>query len=108
MSELANQLKRCIWKLLDIYAEGKRDAELIRYISSLIDELDQRSEVVKVRMGKFGFCSCYVSEEVCLGCHKTIPSCVCEVLFVHPNEVVNEEYARRVKEEEIEEQKLDS
>jgi hypothetical protein len=108
MSELANQIKQTIWKLIEACKEGRKDGELIGRIMNMIDELDMRAELVRVRAGKYGFCSCRVSELICWGCQKAIRACQCVEMIVTPWEMINDVYARRVKGEEPEERGLDS
>ncbi len=49
---------------------------------------------VKIKLGRFGFCTCHLGGGLCTGCWRIKNACVCRELEVHPDETINDQFAK--------------
>ena len=75
MNELKERILRGFEAIIEAKSLGKETTEWERHLSQLLNELSARK--VKVRAGKFGFCTCSDSSGLCSGCWKIKHRCEC-------------------------------
>jgi len=79
-------------------AEGLDTSRWQEQLSKLQREILKKSNTkVKVKIGKFGFCTCLLSPALCYGCWKIKEHCKCVIISANPEEVINEQYTQYIK-----------
>ena len=101
MSELQDRIIRGLNAIMKAREKGMDTREWEGHLLRLIKNLEANKKV-KVKMGRFGFCTCPFNIDrfgrgLCFGCYKVTNSCVCEQLEVNPEDVINQQFAQFVE-----------
>ena len=96
MSELQERIIRGIKAIVKAKSKGLDTTDWETHLYKLIKELKVEKKTL-VKMGKFGFCTCLLTNGLCSGCWKTKNACTCKELEVNPEEVINRQYASLVR-----------
>lgn len=91
---LTERIRKGIRAIAQALAEGKNVTQWENYLMKLVKEAEDRK--VRVKAGRFGFCTCRVSDypySLCFGCHKILPHCDCVEMNVTPEEEITRKYA---------------
>jgi len=95
---LKERIKRGRLAIANARSQGKDTTEWERRIALLERQMVKESVgKVKVKMGLFGFCTCFISRGLCSGCWKIKQSCACKQLEVNPDEVINQQYTSFIR-----------
>jgi len=79
-------------------AEGLDTSKWYEHLFNLQLEMLKRGNTkVKVKIGNFGFCTCFLGPALCSGCWKIKEHCKCVIMQVNPEKVINEQYAEYIK-----------
>ena len=94
MNSIEDRIKAGIKAIAEARSQGKDTENWEQHLFELVHILVERTKLVRVRMGRFGFCDCLISTALCSGCWKVKNSCSCEILDVDPEKEINERYAQ--------------
>ncbi|HEX3037136.1 MAG TPA: hypothetical protein VHT73_18785 [Thermodesulfobacteriota bacterium] len=97
MRKFEERIKRGIEAIARAKAEGKDTSKWENHLLTLITNLSKKKETVRLKMGRFGFCTCLLDKALCCGCFRVKEACTCEELEVDPEEEITRQYARTLK-----------
>jgi len=92
-------LEERIEKGSEAIAQAKTRGEDVRewqeHLNKLISQRTSKNKskfLMRVKMGKFGFCTCLISSSLCTGCWKVRTGCNCIELDIDPKEELTAQY----------------
>jgi hypothetical protein len=96
--KLSDRIKTGVRACLKAQAEtGEVPENWLSHLFNLIDLLEQKSQMVTVKMGRFGFCTCLTSRSLCSGCMRIKKNCTCVIRRVNPAALIKEEHAKHMR-----------
>lgn len=90
MRDLRDRILRGIEAILKAKSLGRDTTDWENHLIELISEIP--ADMVKVRVGKFGFCTCSEDSGLCCGCWKIRQCCECIEREVEPEEEMLRQY----------------
>jgi len=91
MSELLTRIERNIKAIAKAESMGRDTSAWQEHVMDLINQI-YRSPL-RVKLGRFGFCTCELSHGLCTGCWRMIKKCECKEVFVNPEEEATRKHA---------------
>jgi len=100
MNDMLERYNKIIKAIAKAGSEGKDTGKWQELLLLLIEKAISNN-TIKVRYGRFGFCTCSIDDMgVCTGCVRIKEACSCKEHEVYPGEELTKKYAfnrRRVK-----------
>ena len=97
MGNLNQRINKGIQAIAEAKAKGKDTTQWEEHLMRLIYQLVEQKRKVKVKMSKFGFCTCLLEKALCCRCWHVIDACTCRELEVDPEEEITKQYAQSLK-----------
>jgi len=95
MSYIRERIEKTIRAIAKAEADGKDTSEWQKYVIGLVNRL--QNPRVRVKVGKFGFCTCSKGKGngLCCGCWKIKHRCECIEREVDPNIEITRQFQNR-------------
>lgn len=95
MSLAREKIEKTIKAIVKAESRGRDTTDWQEYLLGLIDKYHDSK--VKVKAGKFGFCTCTETSGLCVGCWKIKQSCDCIEVIVDPDVEMTRQYRARLR-----------